>query len=293
MEEQKNELIQISTLEEKLTFELTKIEELQPPYPIDESKVNAIETTDQKKQIILAAHNYPRVHQYPNMAQRYRLLIAINKTIMFVGHNVQDVKFLYDGVLEYIRLHAKHLTMEELEIAFKRGAMDEYGEWHGLSAMTFCKWIKGYVNSTKREAMKEKEKIKKMEMEAEERERTPEEKLESKKAWLKSVLDKYDEYKESDATKIEFYDFMNSFFEFLFKLKILKLSNKEGEELVRTARTKLRGSGKRLVEDADIQREAKNIALEKFFRKAKAEKFDLRKAVADADGWKLLKELID
>jgi hypothetical protein len=287
MEEQSNEIMQVSELEQMLSVELTKIDKLQPLYPIDEEKVNMIDTTDQKKQIILAAHNYPRVHQYPKMAQRYRLLIAINKTIMFVGHNVQDPIFLYNGVLEYVRLHGKHLTMEELEIAFKRGAMDEYGEWHGLSAMTFCKWIKGYVNSTKLAAMKEKAKIEKMEREKEE-ERTPEEKLQSRKDWLNGILDKYDEFLKDDKEKMELYDFMNRLFIFLFKIDILKISNKEGGEFVNRAKHRLRGRTKRRLEESDVQREAKNIALEDFLISAKKKKLDLRKLIKDNKGWKFL-----
>lgn len=291
MEEQNNELMQISTLEEKLQVELVKFEALEPPHPIDEEKVNMIDTTDQKKQIILAAHNYPRVHQYPKLAQRFRLLIAINKTIMFVGHNVQDLKFLYDGVLEYIRMHAKHLTMEELEIAFKRGAMDEYGEWHGLSAMTFCKWIKGYVNSTKIEAMKEKEKIKKMENQ--EKEKTPEEKLEAKKVWLNSFLDKYDEFVSSDDKEMDFYDFLNSMFSFLFKLKILTLTNEQGGSCVNRAKLSLRSRSARHIEEEDIQREAKNIALSDFLIESKKNKLDLRKVIEQNKGWEFLETEID
>ena len=78
--EQNNELTKISTLENKLSVELSKIEELQPIYPIDEEKVRLIDTSENNNDIILAAYNYPRVHQYPTLALKYRMLIAINKT---------------------------------------------------------------------------------------------------------------------------------------------------------------------------------------------------------------------
>lgn len=47
-------------------------------------------------------------------------------------------------------LNFKNLRKNELEIAFNKGVRGEYGEYFGISLVTFFKWIKSYCDSQER-----------------------------------------------------------------------------------------------------------------------------------------------
>jgi hypothetical protein len=274
-EENKNELMPIEELEQKLAVQLTTAQNLEPLYPVDPHVVQRIDSSRKNKEIIVAAHNYPRVHQYPKLAMKFKMLIAINKTIMFVGYNVQDLEFLYEGVYEYLQEEGLHLTFEEIEIAFKRGRMDEYGEWHGLSAMTFCKWIKGYVNETKRSAMADKQKIDKIKREDAER-KTPEEIREGKVNWLNWVIEQYEDFQASKEKHTNFTDWSGNFYDLLHHLELIDLSEKDRERLKKKARIMM-GSKRDLRKDADyIAMKGKQLAVMEWFDKMKKSKTNVR-----------------
>lgn len=273
--EQNNQLAKISDLENSLAIELSKIDKINPLRPVEESKVQMIDAPKQHKEIIIAAHNYPRVHQYPKLAVRFKLLIAINKTIMFVGYNVQDLDFLYRGVYNYIMEHAEHLTIEEIEIAFSKGVMDEYGEWHGLSAMTFCKWIKSYVNSSKMDAMNSKSKIAKLEREEADK-KTPEEMIESKLNWLEFVLNKYDDYLKDSQEYMSYEDYNNSLYNLLYHLNQISFNEEQRNHFKAMAKILLRRSSKRKVDPVLVLIKGKQLAVREWLKQAKIDKVDLR-----------------
>ncbi|GAG06101.1 unnamed protein product, partial [marine sediment metagenome] len=164
---------------------------------------------------------------------------------------------------------------------------EEYGEWHGLSAMTFCKWIKGYVNTTKISAMRELEKIKKMENQ--EKEPTPEELVENKVKWLKHFVDKYNDYLKSDLEEMDYHDFMNKLFHFLYRLEILKVSDKKGDKYLKRAKVMMRSLSKRHIDEEDMQRKAKQLLIMDWLKDAKKKKVDLAVLIELKDGWEFIK----
>lgn len=76
-----------------------------------------------------------------------------NKKYILENDQLKNVaKFIYDYSLE----HYKGITISELKNAFKLGISNEFGQYVGYGTVTFTKFIKGYMNSIKREqAMKE------------------------------------------------------------------------------------------------------------------------------------------
>jgi len=285
--EQKYELADNNTLEKKLSIELSKIEVLVPIRPIAEIDVQEIKTSSLNKSVILASYNNPTVNQYPELALRFKLLISINKTIMFVGFDVKDISFLYRGVFDYVREEQKNLTIEELDIAFKLGALGEYGEWHGLSAMTFCKWIKCYVNQTRRQAMIDKHNL--LKDKSKEVVLSEEEETENRISWLKSVIELYKKYVESKDKDFPYYDYQSRLYDFLAKLKIIAPSVKKRERYKEQAKFLLRKVTKRKIDNVDIVLEAKKIALAHWFRTCKKHNVDLEKLIEEKNGWEFLK----
>lgn len=76
-----------------------------------------------------------------------------NKKYVLENDQLKNIaKFIYDYVLEQY----KGITLTELKNAFKLGISNEFGDFVGFGTVTFTKFIKGYMNSLKREqAMKE------------------------------------------------------------------------------------------------------------------------------------------
>ena len=93
------------------------------------------------------------------LTQLYAIVI---KTIELSGENKkynldnQTIKNVAGFVYEYVLENYKGATLSELKKAFKMGISGEFGEFVGFGTVTFTKFIKSYMNYSKREqAMKE------------------------------------------------------------------------------------------------------------------------------------------
>lgn len=288
-QESSTDLQSIKTLEDKLALVISDSEKIELTYNLDENILNEIKIFEDEKAIIKAHCNYPKVVQYPSLALKYKLLIAINKTILFVGYNVKDIDFLYRGVHDYVKNEAKHITVEELEIAFKRGAMDEYGEWQGLSAMTFCKWIKSYMTITRIEALKHMQKIRDRENRV--AELTPQEKITSRLNWLKGVLVEYDSYYKNSSELIEYTDYGGYLYNLLYRLNLLEYTQFERDKFKREARLLLKQQSKsnmKVDEDLVVIR-AKHLVIIDWLKNAKIKQVNLAELIEERGGWELIK----
>lgn len=113
--------------------------------------------------------NSPRIMLRDQLEVKRYLLAIISKTMFHNGQKIdEDTKFLL--VEEFYKEientpKFKNLTAKEIEVAFHKGVRGEYGEFYGLSVVTFTKWIKSFLESEYRankiiEATNEKKEIK-------------------------------------------------------------------------------------------------------------------------------------
>lgn len=63
----------------------------------------------------------------------------------------EDKQVLLAKVLQVVRDYP-YLSGSELRFAVREGALGRYGEYYGLSALTFDKWLRAYLASPEREA---------------------------------------------------------------------------------------------------------------------------------------------
>ena len=76
--------------------------------------------------------------------------IDISSELIAINFNHSD-----KALLEEIKTSFKSIRIDELVIAFKNGARGEFGEFFGLSVVTFNKWINGHqISEKRREALK-------------------------------------------------------------------------------------------------------------------------------------------
>lgn len=63
---------------------------------------------------------------------------------------LRELNLTIDAIVEEMRLNKTNIRVDEIEIAFKNGVHKKYGEYMGLSAVSFCGFIKGYVTEESR-----------------------------------------------------------------------------------------------------------------------------------------------
>lgn len=78
--------------------------------------------------------------------------IALGKSIQYTGFKIAaaDFDILLAGMLEDIQSNAKQLRISEIALAFDRGIKKVYGEWIGLSVVTFSGFIRAYIKDPER-----------------------------------------------------------------------------------------------------------------------------------------------
>ena len=134
-----------------------------------------------------------------------------------------DVKLLVNEIAGSIVRDYKQIRKAEIGIAFSKGIRGEYGEFMGLSVVTFEKFIIGYLASDYRAALGKSLPV--AEMPAPTKELSREDRME----WAKTA---YETFKEKG-----FYDdYGNQIYEFLDKEGLIPFTPSEKFELLDQAR---------------------------------------------------------
>lgn len=141
-----------------------------------------------------------RVIDLPENIAKSKLMDIVSKTEFELGYKPSDAKQMAmtcNLFLEEIKTEFKAIRIDELPIAFKKGARGEYGEFFGLSVVTFNKWLNGYqVSEQRREALKLLRDAEKVEV------KQPS-KAEALKMFLEMWVRRYTEYKKSGVIKFD------------------------------------------------------------------------------------------
>lgn len=141
-----------------------------------------------------------RVIDLPENIAKSKLMDIVSKTEFELGYKPSDAKQMAmtcNLLLEEIKTEFKAVRIDELPIAFKKGARGEYGEFFGLSVVTFNKWLNGHqVSEQRREALKSLRDAEKVEV------KQPS-KSEALKMFLEMWVRRYTEYKKSGVIKFD------------------------------------------------------------------------------------------
>ena len=81
---------------------------------------------------------------------RVFIYMLISSTTLKCGHKIESDKILAstDLFLEELEDYP-HLTIKEIEKAFKDGYKGNYGEYYGLNVLTFITWIDFYIKNVR------------------------------------------------------------------------------------------------------------------------------------------------
>jgi hypothetical protein len=125
-------------------------------------EVEAMKKVSEHLKPYVQAKNEKKIIHSDKQESLTKIYAIVVKTIELSGENKkynldnQQTKnvagFIYDLVIEQY----KAATLSELDLAFTKGLIGDYGDFVGFGVITFTKWLKGYYSSPKREqAMKE------------------------------------------------------------------------------------------------------------------------------------------
>lgn len=140
------------------------------------------------------------------------------------------LEFNRDSLLGELKGRFKDLTLEELKEAFKMGVRGEFGEYFGLCASTYYKFIKSYFERPERaESMRLYLDTIKKELVPEKP--TPEQQKEILLNGVRSALEEYKTDKKLPFAPAPYYDFL------WLELKLINWSKEEKEEIKKEANT--------------------------------------------------------
>lgn len=255
----------------------------------------------ENKEVLLATLNFTKISELniQKYDTSYNYLVGIfGKTIVESGIGMEEgeqevfISLCIDEVINDF----SYLTIEDIRIAVKKGVRLDYGKFYGLNITTLNFWLKEYVNSTKKDAMKLLPQIKPKD---EFKGLNDEQQKIIYKRWLESWIDLFEKYHEGENITIS--DAGNVFYKYCIKNKItppltvsemLTLENKAKSFIIENGKKQARSpyqikehnaiveaiNRNKLNDDIELKivNEAKRLAIFTFFDKLISEKLELR-----------------
>lgn len=99
--------------------------------------IQAMRTPDLKSQAPI--DNYKSIYK--------SVLLAIEYTGSLKNEEDNANKFLTENLLKELLVKYPYIRHGEIELALKKGALKEYGDYFGINMQTLYGWIKKYMNS--------------------------------------------------------------------------------------------------------------------------------------------------
>lgn len=100
------------------------------------------------------ALNTPLVNDLADNILKTKLLLVFRDAHRITGfklsENNQDLHSTADETIVELRRSKTNIRIDEIDIAIRNGCHQKYGEYMGLSSVTYCKFIKAYVTEENR-----------------------------------------------------------------------------------------------------------------------------------------------
>ena len=204
--------------------------------------------SDLDKQVLLATLNNPKLRELiiargetgqSNSESYDQLVDIVGLAIWTMGitensMTKEEQKLFIPVAIEEIKTFP-NLTIEDVRIAFNRGARRKYGTMINgfisptlqMSILTVHIWLTQYTEETKQEAMLKLKFVKPLALEK--AEVTEEEKLKNHNIWIEHVYKKFEEHKHTNHH--DYYDFGNRLYIYLKKLNLINLDENQQQKI--------------------------------------------------------------
>lgn len=271
-------------------------------YNLTLDKINESELLSKENKDVLLATltNEPisnlNINQYDN--NHKELVVIFARMIVESGigtMNETEQEILISLFIDEVKNEFSYLTIEDIRLAVKKGVRLDYGKFYGLNITTLNYWLKEYISTTKKNAMKS---LSLLSPKEEKITISDEQKKVLHKKWLDSWIDLFEKYHEGENIVVS--DVGNVFYKYCIKNKIGSLTDSEKIILENRAKRLIIANGKeqarssfqikevnKIIEDInrnkysdDLDRkivsEAKRLAIFDFFDKLIKEKIELK-----------------
>lgn len=202
------------------------------------------DVSNEEKQIILASLNYPKIRNLDieiGNENFYAISKIIGKSIWDMGiteksMTQEEQEMFIPVAIQEIQTDFAQLSIEDIRIAFKKGARRHYGEFYQMSMTTLNCWLNAYIEETKPSAMMRLPYIKKVEIrriidivQEENIILSDEELVKRHQLWINSIYKSFEDFKLTG--NYDLIDFGNKFYNYCKKLSLIKLNEKQQEDL--------------------------------------------------------------
>lgn len=120
---------------------------------------NSIATLSPNDMMIVEALKSDLVNNVSDKELKQELINLVAAAFLTAGFKAPETSFelniILDEIISELRRIKTNIRIKEISIAFKNGVHKKYGEYMGLSAVSFCQFIKAYLQEQARsEALK-------------------------------------------------------------------------------------------------------------------------------------------
>lgn len=253
---------------------------------------------NENKEVLLARYTGKKINELDANYAGERLKEFINTTIFESGYKTENISLLILSVIKDIFADFGHLTLEEVRLAYRMGIRKKFGDFMGMSVITFYGWLRIYTETLMLEAHRAMLMIRKEENVL----ISVEKKKELHMNWLNTHIEDFERRKKGESVKQ--YDFGHLFYNYCQKNGIGYLTRLEKKELYEEAKVSVINNHsvqnakdiyqakdfRKLVSDIEsgeidesaeekIKAEARRLAVPRIFDKLIASGIDLRKAI--------------
>ncbi len=196
------------------------------------SDVSFPETASKEHKEIILASKQPPLKGFKSSELIKAIALLIDKAKKMAGEKDSDPK-ITEAAIEIITEKIKaggygNLTAEQIEIAIKKGAAGDFGEYFGVNARTLNLWIKEFYQEQMKYRKAQAAHEQKLKFEAEEKAKSDHFKENQTEYLLKRLRQEYQKKKENPDYKV--FDLNNYFYIHLQSAKKIPMQHPRREE---------------------------------------------------------------
>lgn len=213
--------------------EVNQTEHLKLLQQFKEICAHQIFNSDEKD--IFFALKKPNIFNFPPNGFHNAMQILIGKTHLNCGVtlNNEQLKLTIDELCGDLKKDYGKLSFEEIEIAFKNGYKNEYGEYFGLNNKTYLGWVSAYSKEESRLRV-----IKAIQTAKEKDRQEPAKKTHAETAEIMkwAILTSFDQFKKGALI----FDAGNVKYNYLVKIGLLNFTKERKVQILENVKLKLK-----------------------------------------------------
>ncbi len=117
-------------------------------------KINICPVLSKEENVLISAYSGTKVRVLSKKELASAINDSITKIYNYCRYSIpvdSDMKIMVDDMVKDISTYFSQVTIDEINLAFNKGARGEYGEFAGISNAVMFAWLQKYVSSAQRQ----------------------------------------------------------------------------------------------------------------------------------------------